>query len=476
MGYEKRIPELVEQKRDIFIDANDQIWAFAEPRFQEVKSAKLLAEILEKEGFKTTWGLGGADTAFVCEWGSGKPVVGFLGEYDSLSGLSQQADIAVHTPVEAGGQGHGCGHNTLGAGSASAAVALKDYMQEKGLKGTLRFYGCPAEENAGGKAFMVRDGAFDDCDIAITWHTGTYTAIMPTGMLANFRVFYTFHGTSAHAAGSPHLGRSALDAVEIMNVGVNYMREHMISEARVHYAVTDTGGTAPNVVQSRAQVLYAMRAPSVTDVKDLKRRIDNIAKGAALITETAVDIKQVSAYTNYLSNAVAEAEMRKYMHELFPTLTYTDEEYAYLQKFKDVTPAADINNYRGMVQQYLGLKGSELEEHMKQPISDVLFEKTGKGSGSTDVGDVSWVVPTTQCFVSSYSMGCTGHSWLETAQGKSSIVHKGMFYASKVMALTGLSFIEDPTLVEKAKAALLEQLDGQVYESPLPEGYKPEIW
>jgi aminobenzoyl-glutamate utilization protein B len=476
MDYINRISELVEHKRDLFIEANDQIWAFAEPRFQEVKSAKLLAELLESQGFKTTWGIGGADTAFMSQWGEGKPVIGFLGEYDALSGLSQQADVAVHTPIEEGGQGHGCGHHTLGAGSAGAAVALKDYMTEAGLKGTVRFYGCPAEENAGGKAFMVRDGAFDGCDIAITWHTGTSTGLQPTGLLANFRVFYTFKGTSAHAAGAPHLGRSALDAVEIMNVGVNYMREHMISDARVHYAVTDTGGTAPNVVQSRAQVLYAIRAPKVTDVQELKRRIDNIARGAALITETEVEIKQVSAYTNYLANSVVGAEMQKYMEALHHTLTYTDEELVYLQKFKDATPEADIQNYKALAQQYLGLKGAELEAHMQKPISDVLFTRYPKGSGSTDVGDVSWVVPTAWCFVSCYSMGCTGHSWLETAQGKSSVTHKGMLYASKVMALTGLSFILDPTLVDKARIALLEELDGQVYKSPLPEGYKPEIW
>ena len=298
MSYTQDLSQLIQNRSDEFISISDDIWGFAESRFQEFRSYERQAAYMEQEGFRVKKGIAGEDTAFIAEYGSGKPVIALLGEYDALSGLSQKADEPSHCPLQEGGDGHGCGHNLLGTASLAAAVALKEYMAEKNLPGTIRYYGCPAEENAGGKAFLVRDGAFADCDIAITWHPGWMNQVTPSGSLANFRVFYTFHGKSAHAAGAPHLGRSALDGVEIMDVGVNYMREHMIDEARIHYAIINTGGTAPNVVQSEAQVLYAIRAPKVTQVKELFERVSDCARGAALITGTTVDIRQVAAYSD----------------------------------------------------------------------------------------------------------------------------------------------------------------------------------
>ena len=305
-----RISELVEKQKDTYTSMADEIWGYAEPRFQEYESSRVQQEYLASRGFSIRADLAGEKTAFIAEWGSGKPVLAFLGEFDALSSLQQEADCTERRPIAGKTDGHGCGHHLLGTASVAAVDALKSYMEEKDLKGTIRYYGCPAEENAGGKAYLVRDGYFNDCDIAITWHPSTTNKTMGDDkFLANFRVFFTFHGISSHAAGAPELGRSALDAVEIMDIGVNYMREHMIDAARVHGAITNTGGIAPNVIPAEAQILYAIRAPKVTQVKKLYERMCDIAKGAALITGTTVDIRQVAAYSNVIGNDVLEEVM-----------------------------------------------------------------------------------------------------------------------------------------------------------------------
>ena len=344
MGYYEELSALVEGRKKEWCDLSDRIWEYAESRFQEFRSVADQIEIMKKYGFSVTEKLGGADTAFVAQWGKGKPVIGFLGEYDALSGLSQKADSTEIDPLVPGADGHGCGHHLLGVGNMAAVVALKEYMEKEGMEGTIRYYGCPAEENAGGKAFMVRDGAFDDCDFCLTWHAGPTNYVNTTGCLANFRVFFTFHGTSSHAASNPHLGRSALDAVELMNVGVNYMREHMIDQARIHYAVTNTGGTAPNVVQAEAQVLYAIRAPKVTQVKELYERVCKIAKGAALMTETEVEIRHVAAYSDYIGNDVMQGLLRENIEKFLP-VEYTEEELQYAKKFQFVLGELDLHNF-----------------------------------------------------------------------------------------------------------------------------------
>ena len=472
MNYRNELAELIEKKKSDFFSISDQIWEFAESRFQEVQSSKVQADYLEKQGFNVTKGLAGEDTALLAEFGSGKPVIALLGEYDALSGLSQEADKTVHSPIVPGKDGHGCGHNLLGTASLAAAVGLKDYMSEKKLPGTIRYYGCPAEENAGGKAFLVRDGVFNDCDIAITWHPGTINAVTPSGSLANFRVFYTFHGTSAHAAGAPHLGRSALDAVEIMDVGVNYMREHMIDEARIHYAIINTGGTAPNVVQSEAQVLYAIRAPKVTQVMDLFRRVSNCAKGAALITETSVDIRQVAAYSDYIANEVISDRFRTHMDALLP-IGYTEEELKYAKSFQEVITEFDKENLKREAKRLAGKKANEF---LATPLLDFRIDGTGPSKGSTDVGDVSWVVPTAQFSAVTWAAGTPGHAWQVVAQGKGPVAHKGILFAAKVIAATAYDFLTNPDLIAKAKASWLEDLDGETYPNALPKDAKPEIW
>ena len=474
MSYREELSQIIEKNREEFITLSDRIWDFAESRFQEFQSTALQIEYFEKKGFRIRRDIGGGETAFYAEAGEGKPVIGFLGEYDALSGLSQKADVAEHDPIVPGGDGHGCGHNLLGAGNVAAVVALKEYMEKNKIPGTIRYYGCPAEENAGGKAFMVRDGAFDDCDLALSWHPGSACNVSGTGSLANFRVFFTFHGRSSHAAGAPHLGRSALDAVELMNVGVNYMREHMIDKARIHYAITNAGGTAPNVVQSEAQVLYAIRAPHVHQVKELYERVCNIARGAALMTETQVEIRQVAAYSDYIGNDVLADQITEHMNAFLP-IGYTEEEYAYAQRFQDTMSELEKNSLR---ERKKNLSGKVDAERLEKPIWDFLPPATprrGMG-GSTDVGDVSWVCPTAYFHVTTLAVGPAGHSWQTVAQGKSSIAHKGMLTAGKILACTALDLYLNPELVKKAKENWLENLDGQTYPNALPPEAKPEIW
>ena len=474
MDYRESLAQSIEEKKQEFIRISNQIWEYAEPRFQEEKSSALQQQYLKEQGFAVRSDLAGEKTAFIAEYGSGKPVIAFLGEFDALSGLSQEADNPERAPIPGCEQGHGCGHQLLGTGALAAAVALKEKMQADHLPGTIRYYGCPAEENAGGKAYLVRDGYFDDCDVALTWHASTTNTVAHVSSLANFRVFFTFHGLSSHAAGAPHLGRSALDAVELMNVGVNYMREHMISTARVHYAVTNTGGTAPNVVQSEAQVLYAIRAPKVTQVKELYNRICKIAQGAALMTETTVDIQQVSAYSNLIRNEVISQQMYDTMDYFLPQ-NYTEEELEYARTFQKSISDLDRSNLKNTVVNLVGKE--KAKEVLQSPMLNFLCPiPTTSGSGSTDVGDVSWVVPTSYFYTACWAAGTPGHAWQQVAQGKSSIAHKGMLLAAKVLACVGYAFLTQPELVQQAHDAWVEDLDGESYPNPLPKDLKPFLW
>lgn len=475
--YIKEILEKIDNKKEYYARISNKIWEYAEPRFQEYKSSELLQQSLKEEGFSIRSNLAGEETAFIAEYGSGKPVIGFLGEFDALPGLSQKADATERILAENADTndcGHGCGHQLIGAGTLASVIALKDFMKEHNLKGTIRYYGCPAEENAGGKAFLVRDGYFNDCDLALCWHPEQGRRACYGSTKANFRVFFTFHGTPAHASMCPELGRSALDAVELMDIGVNYMREHMIDEARIHYAITDTGGDAPNVVQSRAQVLYAIRAPKITQVKELYNRVCNIAKGAALMTETTVEIRQVAAYSNLISSKILADHMNAYLEKLGP-ISYTEQEYTYAQKFQQALSDQDKKQLPTIARDYFGPKASEA---MKTPIFEPIAYQNlySDLKYSTDVGDVSWIVPTVHLNIPTFAAGTVLHSWQAVAQGKSAIAHKGMLYAAKIMALTALDFLQNPELANEARKELTEILDGETYPNPLPKDLKPEVW
>lgn len=469
------IQDYIDSHQKEYTAISDTIWEYAETRFQEHRSSRLQQEYLRQQGFSIRAGLAGEDTAFIAQYGNGSPVIAIMGEFDALEGMSQKADCTTLSPLQEGAAGHGCGHNLLGVGALAAACALKAYMEQAHLPGTVRYYGCPAEENAGGKAFLVRDGFFDDCDIAISWHPFAYDQVVYGSSNANYRVFFTFHGTPAHASNSPHLGRSALDAVELMDIGVNYMREHMIDEARVHYAITDTGGKAPNVVQSQAQVLYAIRAPKVTQVHELFQRICSIAEGAAMMTGTSVEIKQVAAYSNMVSNQTICKQMEQDFAAVTP-ISYSEDELEYARRFFEALSAQNKKDHYSNTVRYFGPVLAK--EQAAQPIFTALADhnKYESMKGSADMGDVSWNIPTAYFYGVTWAAGTPTHSWQAVAQGKSSIAHKGMLHAAKVLAATGYAFLTDPELIRKAKEELITTLNGEVYPNPLPKDCVPELW
>ena len=473
MSSKEKIIQLVESKKDFFAKVNDDVWATPELGFLEFESAKTLMNALEEQGFTVEKGLAGIETAFKGTWGSGKPVISLLGEFDALPSLSQEASCNVKKPVEEGGNGHGCGHCNLGAGSMAAATALKEYMQENNLPGTVVYFGCPAEESGCGKTFMAREGVFDDVDIALTWHPGSTNNVWGISSLANIVVFFHFKGVTAHAAAVPHLGRSALDAAELMNVGVNFLREHVIPEARMHYAFTEVGGGAPNVVQDRATVLYYIRAPKTEQVMDIFPRVVKCAEGAAHMTETELTVEIKTALSDYIPNDVVSRAMNDAMIELGPIEFSDDAKEFAKEMFKSLTDA-DIKSGIGSLASYMPMDEAAKRVH-EAVIPDVFpyVRRDYHMPGSTDVGDVSYVVPTAQLSAATAIIGTPGHSWQQTAQSKSVLAHEGTNYAAKVMALTGVKFIENPELVAKAREEL-NAVTGGVYNCPIPKDVKPQ--
>ncbi|KZE46320.1 amidohydrolase [Brevibacillus parabrevis] len=462
----KRIAEMIESKRDSFIKVSDRIWEFAETRFQEYRSAELLAQTLESEGFQVKRGVGGIQTAFIGSFGSGTPVVAILGEFDALSGMSQKKGQAKEEPEVPGANGHGCGHNLLGTASLAAAVAVKQYMEENNLPGTVRYYGCPGEEGGSGKSFMARAGLFDDVDFALCWHPMGYNSIMAVESLANYQVYFKFKGKSAHAAASPHLGRSALDAVELMNVGVNYLREHIITDARVHYAITNSGGLSPNVVQPYAEVLYLVRAPKVDQVQEIYERVCKIAKGAAMMTETEVEI----VFDKACSNLVQNRTLEEVMYKNYQKLGVPVHDEAELQLAKAMRATLSEQEKATAERQSPGTPDPDMVTWLN-PYNGGTIPL----NGSTDVGDVSWITPTAQCTTACFINGSTLHSWQWVALGATSMAHKGMLHAGKVMAATAVDMLQNPELIAKAKAELKERLGGKEYVCPIPDEVMPSV-
>src|ERR1700728_3929324 len=463
----EEIWQLVDAHQDDFIALSDRVWEMPELCYTEFRSCAEHTSMLEAKGFRVTRDVAGIPTAVMGESGEGGPVIAILGEYDALPGLSQEAGVAEPKPLPGPGFGHGCGHNLLGSASLLAATAVKDYLAANGVKGRVRYYGCPAEEGGAAKGFMVRDGAFDDVDIAITWHPAAFCRIDDAQSLANTRIDFSFTGRTSHAAAAPHLGRSALDAVELMNVGVNYMREHMPSDARIHYAVLDAGGIAPNVVQAHAKVRYLIRARELPELNRLILRVRKIADGAALMTETSVSAKVVSAVSNLLGNTPLEKAMYTNMERLGPP-PFDDADRAFAAKIQATLSEEDIETSWRRV----GLPVQATT------LCDTIVPLDAKGApmmGSTDVGDVSWAVPTVQARGATYAIGTPGHSWQLTAQGMTPAAHKGMVHVAKVMAGTALDAIRDETLLARAAADHQARVGKTPYVCPLPAELDPPI-
>ncbi|HCD44333.1 MAG TPA: amidohydrolase [Lachnoclostridium sp.] len=476
MSGKKRIIELIEQKKDVFTDISNQVWEFAETRFALNKSADLLCAAMKKEGFKITRGLAGMKDAFIAEYGQGSPVIGILAEYDALTNMSQESDVAAPCPIKAGESGHGCGHHLLGAGAAAGAVGIKDYMEEAKLSGTIRLFGCPAEESGYGKAFMARDGIFNGTDVAITWHPMDSTGIWDFSSLAVFQTYFRFKGRAAHAAAAPEHGRSALDAAELMNIGVNFLREHMIDEGRVHYAFTDAGGTSANVVQPTAELYYFVRAPKTDQAKEIYDRVVKIAQGPAMMTETELEIDFDSACASYLVNQELGRVMYDNLKQVSP-IKYTPEEMTYAKQFYDQLPEATKNQIARKIEAFLpGEEKRVIEEEAKSSINRLvapLIFPSKPMSGSTDVGDVSWTIPTVTAVVTTAPNGTPAHSWQWVAIGKSSIAHKGMITAGKTIAMTALDLLENPEIINKAKEEHIRNLGGKPYQSAIPPEVSP---
>jgi len=458
----------VDARRHDYEAMSDRIWGMPEIAYGEFRSVAEHTAMLAREGFRIRENVAGIPTAVVGEAGEGGPVIAILGEYDALPGLSQVAGIAEPQEVEAGGHGHGCGHNMLGSAALLAATAVKNYLAEKGIAGRVRYYGCPAEEGGAAKAFMVREGEFDDVDIAISWHPASINRVDDANSLANTRIDFSFRGRAAHAAAAPHLGRSALDAVELMNVGVNYMREHMPSDARIHYAILDAGGIAPNVVQGTAKVRYAIRARDLPGMRALVERVKKVAQGAALMTETQMSLQVVSAVSNLLGNTPLEQAMQMQFEALGPP-PFDASDRAYASQIQGTLSAEDIAS---------AFARAGVTPRKDLPLCDFVVPYGTKGVamlGSTDVGDVSWAVPTVQARVATHAIGTPLHTWQATAQGKSGQAKKGLVTAAKVMAATAVEAIEAPDLIARAKADHKARTEAVPYESPLPADVKPPI-
>ena len=446
---------VVDEKKDLLTGIADRLWDHPETAFAETYATKLLCDALRAEGFTVQENLADIPTAFSGTFGKGHPVIGFLGEYDALSGLDQVAGVTAQEGIS-GKDGHGCGHHLLGVGSLGAAIAAKRYLEESGKEGTVIYFGCPGEEGGSGKAFMARDGVFDGLDAALSWHPDDETCVYTRTSSANCQVLYKFDGIAAHAATGPYRGRSALDAVELMNVGVNFLREHMTSDCRVHYAITDAGGFSPNVVQPHAEVLYLIRSSDAAALAKLSARVDKIAEGAALMTET----KMTKDFVKACSSTVLNHNLQQILYEKMlaigaPEITAEDRDFGARLSREGMADLANVDP--------------------ENPIHDGIKSYQGQvtpNMGSTDVGDVSWVCPTAQILVANFAKGTPAHSWQIVTQGKLPLAHKGMLFAAKVLGATAAELFADPSKLEAIQAEHKERTGGS-YLCPIPAGVRP---
>ncbi len=467
----------IEAKEALICEVADRIWEYAELSLQEVKSAALYCDVLEQEGFAVERGICGIETAFAARYGSGRPVIGILAEYDALSGLSQRAGSVTREELVAGGCGHGCGHNLLGAGAMAAAFGVKAYLEASGQPGTVILYGCPGEEGGAAKAFMARDGVWRDLDAALTWHPEDCNEVETGSSNSCIQVQYKFTGVASHASGAPEKGRSALDAVELMNIGVQFLREHMSSRARIHYAITDAGGCSPNVVQPRASVLYMVRSNHVSEAVELQARVDRIAEGAALMTDTSFERKFIDGLADTVSNHTLERILYQNFAEL-GVPSYTEEEHAFADALAKTYPGSDgvpsvaAENDPQLREQVKELRAKN--GHAMNAFLAPLYQGDAFRAGSTDVGDVSWLTPTAQIHVASWPNGCPGHSWQNVSCDRTGIGHKAAVHAGKVLAAAAVDLLRDPELLREARAEF-ERRTAEGYTCPIPADAVPVV-
>ena len=467
MMNKQKLYDSVDKNAEKITALSDAIWDFSELSMQEYKSAAYYCDLLEQEGFQVERKLCGIPTAFSGSFGSGKPRIGILGEFDALSGLSQCPGSTKRESLNPGGNGQGCGHNLLGAAAFGAALAVKKAIEAGLLHGTVVFYGCPGEEGCAGKTFMARDGMFRDLDAALTWHPGDTNEIKVGSSAASMQVEYSFTGVSAHAADNPHMGRSALDAVELMHVGIQFLREHMPPNSSIHYSITDAGSVSPNVVQPAATTVLMVRGETVRKAKALLERVNKIAQGAALMTETSVAMRQIDGTASILPNETLERVMYENMQQV-PVPEYTAAEQEFAEALHATYPAAVpglLSNFNRQVWAY----ANKMTDGGKRAINDFIMPYVpyfAYAPGSTDVGDVSWLTPTAQITTATWTSAAPGHSWQNVSIGRTSIAHKGVLQAAKIIAGSAADLMEQPELLEKAKAEFKEAA-AEGYDCPI---------
>lgn len=438
----KAVIQSLEAKKQQYVNVATNIWNLAELGYKEGKSANLLQSMLKEEGFTIETGVAGIPTAFTATFGSGTPVIGVLGEYDALPGFSQDA-VPFKKELAGNTNGHACGHHLFGSASAAAAIAVKNWLKTTGRKGTIRFYGTPAEEGGAGKVYMVRAGLFQDVDAVIHWHPGDDNNANPISSLSNKSAKFRFRGIASHAAASPERGRSALDAVEALNYMVNMMREHIPEKSRVHYVIT-RGGEAPNVVPAFAEVYYYIRHPEMDVVKDLFNRVTKAAEGAALGTGTTMDYEVIHGVYNLLPNQILSTNLYENLKTV-GGVTYDKTEEDFALKIFPSLNRKDVNIS---------------DAALVKPYAD----QSDEAFGSTDVGDISWLVPTAGISSATWVPGTAAHSWQAVAAGGMSIGHKGMMVAAKTMALTIMDCLVSPEMLKNAKLELLKRRGGDQFK------------
>ena len=467
----KKALEFIDENSKAAIDISHKIWEFAELSLKEHASCALYIDELKKAGFEVEKNVCGISTAFSGTYGKGKPVVGILAEFDALSGLSQKGNLTVRQELIKNGSGHGCGHNMLGAGAFGAALGIKHYLESGGHSGTVIFYGCPGEEGGASKALMARDGVFKKLDAALTWHPGDTNEVSFGTCNSCVQTIYKFKGIASHAAGNPEMGRSALDAAELLNIGVQFLREHVKSDARIHYSFLNTGGPSPNVVQPTADVLYMIRSKFVKDVLALEKRVDKIAVGAAMMTETEFEKIFVDGCSNTVQNTVLQKLLYNNMEEVGVPV-YSKEEWEFAKALKMTYPSEELP---GMGKDY----DKDIKAFVKEKtgngelaLNDFLYPFCDADSfspGSTDVGDVSWLTPTAQLNAVSFPSNCPGHSWQNVSCGISSIGDKSLIFAAKVLCASAIDLFENPDIILNARKEFEEKTE-EGYDCPVPEG------
>ena len=448
----------IDDNHDQLTNISDEIWGYAEYGLCEDKSSKLIANTLRDHGFKVQQGVAKMPTAILAEKGEGCPIITVMGEYDALPNLSNKKAPVKEALVE-GGMGHGCGHNVHGTTALAAAIAAGKALEEHGIKGTIRFYGTPAEENFSGKRIMVNHGLFDDVDAALSHHPGSLNVATLASSNVISGAYFHFHGRSSNAAGNPEAGRSALDAIELMNVGVNYLREHIIPDARIHYVI-ESGGGQPNVVPDYARSHYYIRAPDQELLDPVKRRVLKIAEGAALMTETRLEAEMSPGGYHKIPNKVLSTIVTANMRLVGPP-EYSPKDYEFAAKIAESFPNEDRVN---------GLRKNKVPDWEKYTDTDLvttIFDAWNDGTtspGSTDVADVSWITPTMEFNTCCNVNGAPGHSWQFTACSGTGIGHKSLIFAAKTMAGSVLDLLKDPELAKQAREEQQKRLRGKTYD------------